>query len=135
MPPYPLTIEQLWSAYEQLEQSQGKGAGPQKLLTNIISLIRFAIGESKQLEPFMETVNHRFDNWIAEQQAQGKQFTPEQMMWLQLIRDRIAASLRIEIDDFEYPPFYEKGGTMRVEQLFGDQLNSILETLTERLAA
>jgi type I restriction enzyme R subunit len=135
MPPYRLTTEQLWSAYEQLEQSKVKGAGPQNLLTNIISLIRFAIGESKQLEPFMETVNHRFDNWIAEQEAQGKQFTPEQMMWLQLIRDRIATELSIEIDDFEYAPFYEKGGPMKVEQLFGDQLNSLLETLTERLAA
>ena len=134
-PPYRLTTEQLWSAYEQLEQSKVRGAGPQKLLTNIISLIRFAIGESAQLEPFMETVNHRFDDWISEQQAQGKPFTPEQMAWLQMIRDRIATSLGIEMDDFEYTPFHEKGGTMKVYQLFGDNLSSILTELNERLAA
>ena len=44
----------------------------------------------------------------------------------------ITTSLSIEMDDFEYAPFYEKGGTMKVYQLFGDPLNGILETLTER---
>ena len=43
-PPYQLTPELVWQAYEQLERSKVKGAGPQKLLTNIISLVRFATG-------------------------------------------------------------------------------------------
>ncbi len=55
-PPYRLTQQQLWQAYQQLEKSKVRGAGPQKLLTDIISLIRFAIGESDVLEPFTETV-------------------------------------------------------------------------------
>jgi type I restriction enzyme R subunit len=43
-PPYNLTTDNIWSAYEQLEKSKVKHAGPQKLLTNMVSLIRFARG-------------------------------------------------------------------------------------------
>lgn len=51
-PPYHLTTDRLWQAYEQLEKSKVKGAGPQRLLTDIISLIGFTIGEAKVLEPY-----------------------------------------------------------------------------------
>ena len=46
-PPYNLTPELVWLAYQQLEKSKVKGAGPQKLLTNIVSLVRFATGLSQ----------------------------------------------------------------------------------------
>ena len=133
-PPYNLTPELVWRAYEQLEKSKVREAGPQKLLTNIISLIRFAVGESDVLEPFPETVNHRFNNWLAQQEKQGKKFTPEQMEWLKMIKDHVAASLSIEMEDFEYASFYEKGGPVKVYQLFGNDLNWILDELNERLA-
>ncbi|RMG68905.1 MAG: DEAD/DEAH box helicase, partial [Nitrospirae bacterium] len=58
-PPYHLTTETLWKAYEQLERSKVRGAGPQRLLTDIISLIRFAIGESEVLEPYSMVVETR----------------------------------------------------------------------------
>ena len=40
-PPYQLTPTKLWQAYHQLEQSKVKGAGAKRLLTDIISLVRF----------------------------------------------------------------------------------------------
>ena len=52
-----------------------------------------------------------------------------------MIKDHIATSLRIEIDDFENIPFQAKGGAIRVYELFGDALDTILETLNEQLAA
>jgi type I restriction enzyme R subunit len=134
-PPYNLTPDLVWQAYEQLEKSKVKGAGPQKLLTNIISLIRFTIGEAEVLEPFSDTVEQRFTEWLAQQDGLGKRFTAEQREWLKLIKDHIATSLSIGMDDFEYAPFYEKGGAVKVYQLFGQQLNGILEELNERLAA
>jgi type I restriction enzyme R subunit len=134
-PPYFLTTEVIWQAYEQLEKSKVKGAGPQKLLTNIISLMRFAMGQSDVLEPFSDMVDRRFNGWLTQQEALGKKFTAEQMAWLKLIKDHIATSLSIEMDDFEYAPFYEKGGAVKVYQLFGQQLNGILDELNERLAA
>jgi type I restriction enzyme R subunit len=134
-PPYQLTPDLLWQAYEQLEMAKVKRAGPQKLLTNIISLIRFAIGESDVLEPFPDIVNARFNNWLAEQERIGKRFTPEQMQWLVHIKDHIATSLAIRKDDFELSPFYEKGGLVKAYQVFGNELDDILNELNEELAA
>ena len=131
-PPYHFTTEELWRAYEQLDQSKVKGAGPHKLLTDIISLVRFAIGETATLEPYKETVDRRFQEWLNNQEDS---FSQEQMAWLEMIKDHIATSLRIEIDDFENIPFQAKGGAIKVYQLFGDMLDTILEALNEQLAA
>ena len=43
--------------------------------------------------------------------------------------------LGIEPDDFEYAPFAQEGGLGKVYQLFGDELNSLIEQLNETLAA
>jgi type I restriction enzyme R subunit len=94
-PPYNLTPELMWMAYEQLEKSKVRGAGPQKLLTNIVSLVRFAIGAADVLTPFSETVNSRFTDWLAQQGKQGKSFTSEQLEWLNMIKDHIATSLTV----------------------------------------
>lgn len=135
MPPYHLTPELLWKAYEQLEKSKVRGAGPQKLLTNIISLIRFAIGESDVLEPFPETVNRRFNGWLARQEKAGISFTPEQKRWLSMVKDHIATSITISMDDFELAPFYERGGAVKAYQLFGSGLSTTLEELNKVLVA
>ncbi len=134
-PPYFITPGVIWQAYDQLEKSRVRGAGPQKLLTNIISLIRFAIGESDVLEPFSETLERRVSEWVSQQERFGRKFTPEQREWFTMIKDHIATFLSIGMEDFEYAPFFEKGGEVKVYQLFGQELNSILEELNERLAA
>ena len=46
-PPYSLTPEHLWQAYERLEQARVRGAGTKRTLTDLISLVRFALGESR----------------------------------------------------------------------------------------
>ena len=131
-PPYQFTTEELWRAYERLDQSKVKGSGLDKLLTDIISLVRFAIGEVATLEPYKETVDRRFQEWLADQ---SESFSQEQSAWLEMIKDHIATSLRIEMDDFENIPFQAKGGAIKVYQLFGDALDTILEALNEQLAA
>lgn len=134
-PPYNLTPDLVWQAYEQLEKSKVKGAGAQKLLTNIISLIRFAIGQSDILEPFSDLVDRKFNEWLSQQEQLRRKFISEQIEWLKMIKDHIATSLSIGMEDFEFAPFYEKGGAVKIYQLFGQQLNGILEELNERLAA
>jgi type I restriction enzyme R subunit len=134
-PPYQLTTELLWLAYEQLEKAKVKGAGPQKLLTDIISLIRFAIGEVDILEPFTEMVNRRFVEWLAQHAKLGQKFTPEQQEWLSMIKDHIASSLQIEMSDLESVPFNQKGGPVKASQVFGENLNDMLFELNEILAA
>jgi len=134
-PPYNLAPDLLWQAYERLERSKVKGAAPQKLLTDIISLLRFTLGECEMLEPFSDTVNERFNFWISEQKKTGKTFNKEQMEWLLMIKDHISASLSIEMEDFEFAPFHDKGGPVKVYRLFGPDLDRILEELNEVLAA
>ncbi len=130
-PPYFLTPELVWLAYLQLEKSKVKSAGPQKLLTNIVSLVRFAIGAVDVLQPFSETVNQRFNDWL---EKQGRRFTHEQLEWLNMIKEHIATSLTIGIEDFENVPFNQKGGAIKANKLFGNELNKILEELNTVLA-
>ncbi len=68
-PPYNLTPELVWLAYQQLEKSKVKDAGPQKLLTNIVSLVRFATGKADVLEPFGNVVDYRFNDWLIKQES------------------------------------------------------------------
>lgn len=63
-PPYYLTPEKLWKAYEALNQAKVKQTSPGKLLTNIISILRFELGETSILEPFPDTVDSRFEKWL-----------------------------------------------------------------------
>ena len=138
-PPYLWNESQLWNAYAALEKSKVKGASGKRILTDLVSLVRYAIHQDNELVPFPERVNANFNAWLARHvgpaSAGQKPFTPEQVKWLEMIRDHIAANLGIERDDFEYAPFSQHGGLGKVHQLFGDRLESIIEELNETLAA
>ncbi|MBU1263797.1 MAG: DEAD/DEAH box helicase family protein [Gammaproteobacteria bacterium] len=134
-PPYLWNESQLWQAYAALEASKVKGASGRRILTDLVSLVRFAIHQDNELVPFPERVNANFTAWLAGQESAGRQFTADQRRWLEMIRDHIAANLGIEPDDFEYAPFAQEGGLGKVYQLFGEELNTIIEQLNESLAA
>jgi type I restriction enzyme R subunit len=59
-PPYLLDTEALWKAYERLESAKVRGASPQRLLTDMVSLVRFAIGKDDVLEVYPALVERRF---------------------------------------------------------------------------
>jgi type I restriction enzyme R subunit len=88
--------------------------------------------QDNELVPFPERVNANFKAWLAQS---GTAFTPEQLHWLEMIRDHIAANLGIEPDDFEYSPFAQEGGIGKVHQLFGAELPKVLEAMNRELAA
>ena len=134
-PPYRLSTDKLWHAYEQLDRSKVKGLHKQKIVTDLVSVLRYTLGDVKTLTPFEDTVNERFTAWIAEQKKQGVEFSEVQMGWLEMIKNHISASLRIEIDDLGDPPFHDKGGAIKAYEVFGDRLDSLLKELNERLAA
>ncbi len=134
-PPRTWTPETLWRAYETLDRSKVRGAGGQRLLTDIVSLVRFALHQERQLVPFAEHVEERFQNWLAQQENRGRRFTDEQRQWLALIKDHVGSSFRIEKDDFEDVPFNQRGGLGRVHQVFGGKLDELLDELNEVLVA
>jgi len=145
-PPYLWNESQLWNAYAALEKSKVKGASGKRILTDLVSLVRFAIHQDNELIPFPERVNANFKAWLAQQKTPsplagegrgegGSRFAPEQIHWLEMIRDHIAANLGIEPDDFEYAPFSQQGGLGKAHQLFGRDLTPIIETLNTALVA
>lgn len=134
----PLNIDEgaLWQAYATLRKDKVKGATQRRLLTDLVSLVRFAMQQTNELVPYPERVQANFKAWLAQhQQADTNKFTQEQQHWLEMIRDHIAANLGIEIDDFEYAPFNAQGGLGKVHQLFGAELPKVIEALNRELAA
>jgi type I restriction enzyme R subunit len=131
-PPHLLDESALWQAYAALDQSKVKGSSTRRILTDLVSLVRFAMHQENELVPYPERVAANFKAWLAQQ---GGHFTPEQQHWLEMIRDHIAANLGINLDDFDYAPFNKEGGLGRVHQLFGDRLPEVLATLNDALAA
>jgi type I restriction enzyme R subunit len=141
----PLNIDEgaLWQAYATLRKDQVKGATQRRLLTDLVSLVRFAMQQTNELVPYPERVQANFKAWLAQQMTARKTvhpelvegFTHEQIHWLEMIRDFIAANLGIEIDDFGYAPFEQEGGLGKVHQLFGAELPKVMEELNRELAA
>ncbi|MDQ6946392.1 MAG: restriction endonuclease subunit R, partial [Actinomycetota bacterium] len=103
--------------------------------TNIVSLVRFTLGEDDELAPFPDQVEERFGTWLLHQQNAGRTFTAEQLDWLRLIRDHLAASLSIEPRELLDPPFSQRGGLGRARELFGQELDGLLIELAEVVAA
>jgi type I restriction enzyme R subunit len=134
-PPYLWNESQLWQAYAALEKSKVKGTSGKRILTDLVSLVRFATHQENELVPFPEKVNANFKAWLGEQESRGEKFTDEQRHWLEMIRDHVAANLVVEPDDFEYAPFAQEGGLGKVHQVFGKDLNRLIEELNEALAA
>jgi type I restriction enzyme, R subunit len=93
--------------------------------------------QTNELVPYPERVQANFKAWLAQhQQNGGKPFTPEQLHWLEMIRDFISGNLGIEIDDFELgSEFVQHGGLGKVHQLFGAELPKVIEELNRELAA
>jgi len=134
-PPRSWTPERLWNAYAALEKDKVRGASAARQLTDIVSLVRFALHQDDELVPFPDKVKARFGNWVAQQENKGRKFTAEQMRWLEMIRDHVATSVEITPDVFGYTPFAEQGGLGKASQLFGKDLRPLLDELNEALAA
>jgi type I restriction enzyme R subunit len=139
-PPHLWRVDSLWNAYAALEKSRVKGASSHHILTDLVSLVRFAISRDNELVPFPERVNANFDKWLNDSIRHSREsgnpaFTSEQIHWLEMIRDHIAANLAIEANDFEYAPFAQQGGLGKVHQIFGSDLEKILDELNGVLAA
>jgi type I restriction enzyme R subunit len=133
-PPYQWTPDTLWHAYEQLDRSRVRGSG-ERVLTDLVSLVRVALHQDDQLIAYPDLVNERYHAWLLQQENAGRTFTAEQLAWLERIRDHVAAALQITTDDFGYTPFVEAGGLGRATQVFGDDLAPLLDEINEVLAA
>lgn len=102
-------------------------------MTDLVSLVNFAIGTEPDLRPYPDKVREQSQIWLSDQQQTGANFTDEQLRRLHSIAEHIATSLKIKTEDFDYVPFSEQGGLGRAHQVFGKKLSEILGELNQRL--
>lgn len=124
----------VWRAYAMLDEV--KSADPANELSALVSLIRRACDIDASVSNYADTVRRNFQDWIMKRHSgSGQKFTPEQMEWLQMIRDHIINSFHVDRDSFELSPFDAKGGLGKVYQLFGTQMDTLLDEINEAVAA
>jgi type I restriction enzyme R subunit len=134
-PPHLISESALWHAYAALDKTKVKGASTRRILTDLVSLVRYAMHQENELVPYPERVAANFKAWIAQQQAAGKRLTGEQCWWLTKMAEHIASNLGLEAEDFELPPFNQRGGLGKVNQLFGAELPKVIDAMNKELAA
>lgn len=132
LPPYSLTPSRLWQAYKELLDGKVHKTSKDKI-TDFISLLSYELGQTKEIEPYLDTVDKRFSEWLARQREQGTAFTQEQLNWLEKIKEHISTSVEIIPDDFENAPFEQLGGLGRAAKVFGNKFDKILKELNENV--
>jgi len=105
-------------------------------LTDLVALVRFALGTDAELKPFRDQVDKRFQEWIFRHNAQRTTaFSLEQTEWLRLMKDHIASSCCVSRDDFDYGEFAERGGLQKAWGAFGKGLDEVIEELNREMVA
>ncbi|MEA5087106.1 MAG: type I restriction-modification enzyme R subunit C-terminal domain-containing protein [Methanocorpusculum sp.] len=128
-----LSVSNLWSCYALRDGKEDKRRGVVRQLADIVSLVRYELGQSLELVPFSDAVNRRFMEWTLLKNAGAVHFTDEQMMWLRMIRDHVATSVEVRSDDLELPPFDTKGGLGRFYKVFGSEYTQVLDEMNGAL--
>ncbi|WP_127144615.1 DEAD/DEAH box helicase family protein [Pelagibacterium montanilacus] len=135
-PPHYLTTANVWQAYKRLDAARVRGAPVDEQLTEVVSLVRFALGQTEVLEPFASVVEQRFNLWMGREKKAGREYTPDQEDWLRAIASFIAANAEIAPRDFmEVPSLADRGGILQARKVLGPGLNDILEELQGALVA
>ena len=62
-------------------------------------------------------------------------FSPEQLQWLYKIKDQIAQNAEMTVEDFNYIPFNQEGGLLKARELFGRDLDKLIQELNGYLIA
>ena len=110
-PPHNWTPDLIWNAYAAIEVDHPKVHRAERhTVTDLVSLIRFTLGQDNELVPYAETVQQRYAGWLLQQEQAGVEFTERQRWWLDRIADVIAQSAGITADDLDNAPFTERGG-------------------------
>lgn len=132
-PPQSWTTETLWQAYAQLERDKVRGVGTQRVLTDVVSLVRHAVQLDDELRPYPERVRARYADWLQAQAAAGRAFTAEQRWWLDQIVETMGVNVSVSEDDLLEGEFFRRGGLVKARQVFGEGLPALLDELNVAL--
>ncbi len=132
-PPWLLEPLALWSAYRRLKGDKVR-ANPAKTLTDIVALVRFAIGTAETLAPLSSDMAGRFNLWLGREQRAGRSYSQEQLGWLEAIRDYLAANIEVSTTDVQ-DQFEGRGGIIGARRAFGPRLDTLLDEIQDALVA
>lgn len=132
-PPWLLTTAQVWQCYRRL--NAGAVGDPSGFVTDLVALVRYALGASARLDPVSADVAQRFNLWLGREGRAGRTYTEVQLLWLRLLRDHVAANAEASVADVrDAPAFTSRGGLRAARAALGeDRLVPLLEELSDTL--
>ena len=102
----------------------------QKALVDIISMVKHAANEQQPLYTAEERVKLAMAKITS-----GKNFSPEQVQWLDRIEGHLAENLTIDSSDFDALPVFNRvGGWGRANKVFVGQLPQLISQFNEAVA-
>ena len=100
-----------------------------KALADIISMVKH-VTEQSEIYSACERIEMAMRKFMS-----NKDFTHDEIRWLELIREHLIENLTIDIDDFEdMPIFTREGGKSKAKKVFGD-LVKLVDKLNELVAS
>jgi type I restriction enzyme, R subunit len=133
--PHPTwTVDVLWNAYLALEPTKVRKSAVHTT-TDLVSLVRFTLGQMSELVPYAQLVEERYAGWLLQQENLGVKFTDNQKWWLDRIKDAISQSAHFDVKDLEMSPFTERGGTDGVLAELGNSVTDLIESMNKELAS
>jgi len=133
-PPHNWTPDLIWSAYEAIEADHVRHSD-RRTLTDLVSLIRFTIGEDDELVPYSDRVHERYAGWLLQQEQADVQFNEGERWWLDRMADVIAVSAGVTPDDLDNAPFTERGGIDGAIRDLGTRAGDLIDQLNQELTA
>jgi type I restriction enzyme R subunit len=134
-PPYNWTPDIIWNAYVALDVQWKGHAAPHRTLTDLVSLIRFTLGEDDTLVPYADRVAEKYAAWLAQQEQSGVTFSDSERWWLDRMVQVVASSAGITAADLDQPPFVENGGTDGALRDLGSRAATLIDELNAELTA
>ncbi|MFC7574944.1 type I restriction-modification enzyme R subunit C-terminal domain-containing protein [Klenkia terrae] len=133
-PPHNWTADLIWQAYEAVEVGRVQHTD-RRTVTDLVSLVRFALGTDDELTPYAARVAERYQAWLAQQEQAGAVFDERQRWWLDRMAEVVASSAGISAADLENVPFTEHGGVDGAVRDLGIRAGELLGSMNRELTA
>ncbi|MDU0254835.1 DEAD/DEAH box helicase family protein [Streptomyces sp. PU10] len=126
------TRERLWKAYVDFgiaRNGRRRSAG----LPELLSVLRFELGlDGDEFRPYRDTVELRFQEWLARQETAGATFTEDQRTWLRLIVGVVATSATVSVEALDQHALCrDEGGWSGFREAFAEGTRTPDELIDE----
>ncbi len=70
-PPHNWTPDLIWNAYAAIDTTRVRWHNDRRTLTDLVSLIRYTVGQDDHLVPYADKVRERYAGWLRQQEQAG----------------------------------------------------------------